>query len=270
MARARTSSPTALRRQPGAGSLKGKLSGLVVPSLVFILIIMAFGIGVLYTKLQYLESKTTGGSAVPLAQPQAQPPAPTLTADQLKQLISTGFSKGDPNAKVIFIEFADYQCPFCERFFTQTEPQLLKGYVDTGKVRFVYHDLAFLGQESIWAAEAARCAGDQGKYWDYHDYLFKSQGQENSGAFSKDNLKKFAKAVGLNQSQFDACLDSEKHKDEVNKAVQGAQAAGVSSTPTTFINTRMMAAYNSGSGRWESIGAAPYSMFQSAIEDALK
>lgn len=246
---------------------------MVLPFLITVLVILAFAIGVLYTKVQYLESKPSSPSAPSAAQAQPQLPAPSLTAAQLQELSTGGFSKGNPNAKVAFIEFADYQCPFCERFFSQVEPQLFKDYVDSGKARFIYHDFAFLDQgtqtkESHWASEAARCAADQNKFWDYHDYLFSHQGQENSGAFSKENLKKFAAAVGLNQSQFNNCLDSDKYLSAVDQDTQLGQTVGVSGTPTTFVNAKMMAV-NSG-GSWQSVGAAPYNFFQNEIDQALK
>ena len=223
----------------------------------------------LYTKLQYLENKSNLVTP-PIGQPQAQPPAPTLTSEQLTSLASKGFSRGASDSKVVIIEFADYQCPFCARYFSQVEQPLLKDYVNSGKARFVFRDYAFLGPESLWAAQAARCAGDQGKFWEYHDYLFNHQGQENSGAFSKENLKSFARTLRLNQAQFNSCLDSEKYKNEVNKDLQDGQTVGVTSTPATFINTKFMAVFNNNTNRWESVGAAPYSVFQSALEEALK
>ena len=76
-------------------------------------------------------------------------------------------------------------------------------------------DFAFLGQESFWAANAARCAGEQGKFWEYHDYLYNSQRGENQGAFSKNNLKSFAGALNLDGGKFNACLDSEKYSEEI-------------------------------------------------------
>lgn len=147
--------------------------------------------------------KVQGGSlnagvTAPSGQPQAVAPSPSgnpvvqgVTAGNLPTL-------GDSNAKVLVVEFADYQCPFCEQFFTQTYPQIKKDYIDTGKIKFAFRDFPFLGQpttdpagdESMNAANAARCANDQGKFWDYHDYLYSHQGQEDGGTFSKDNLKK--------------------------------------------------------------------------------
>lgn len=98
---------------------------------------------------------------------------------------------------VTIIEYADFQCPFCGKFFKEIGETLIKDYVDAGKVRFVYRDFAFLGTESTRAAEAARCAGDQGKYWEYHDYLYNHQNGENQGNFSDLYLKSFAGELKL-------------------------------------------------------------------------
>ena len=165
---------------------------------------------------------------------------------------------GNPDAPVTVVEFSDYQCPFCGRFYKTVEKQLIDTYVKTGKVKFVYRDFAFLGDESQWAAQAANCAGDQGKYWQYHDYLFDHQQGENEGAFSKANLKRFAKDMGLNNAQFDLCLDSGKHEAEVAKDVEAGRQFGVGGTPTTFINGKLIA------------GAQPFAAFEQAIEEALK
>lgn len=142
---------------------------------------------------------------------------------------------GDKNAPITVLEFSDFQCPYCEKFFKTVKPTLTENYVKTGQVNFVYRDFAFLGKESLWAGEASQCANDQGKYWDYHDKLFNSQNGENVGTFSKENLKKFAGELGLNAEQFNSCLDSDKHKDEVEKDTQDGQDAGLSGTPSVFI-----------------------------------
>ena len=171
---------------------------------------------------------------------------------------------GDAKAPVTVVEYADFQCPFCQRYFQQNNSALISQYVNTGKVRFVWKDYAFLGQESIWAAEAARCANDQGKFWEYHDYLFNNQGAENSGAFSKDNLKKFASALGLNMGQFNSCLDTDKYASVIQKETQEGNKIGVNGTPATFINNKLVADSNGN-----SVGASPFSVFQAVIEQEL-
>jgi len=164
---------------------------------------------------------------------------------------------GDPNAKVLMVEWGDYQCPFCERFFQQVEPTLREQYIKTGKVRFAFRDFQFLGQESTDAGIAARCANEQGKFWEYHDKLFKEQKGENQGTFAKANLKKFAVDLGLDTAKFNICLDSDKYKDAVEKDAAAGRDAGVSGTPTTFINGRVVN------------GAQPLANFTKIIDEEL-
>lgn len=164
---------------------------------------------------------------------------------------------GNPSAPVTIVEFSDFQCPFCGRFFQSVEPQILEKYVKTGKVKFVYRDFAFLGEESEWAGIAAECANEQGKFWQYHDYLFSHQQGENGGAFSKANLKRFAQTLGLDAGAFNSCFDSEKYRDEVLKDTSDGRALGVSGTPTNFINGRAV------------VGALPFEEFAKTIEEEL-
>jgi protein-disulfide isomerase len=197
------------------------------------------------------------GSNAQQAQASAAPGA--TPAPSVYQNVTAGSfpTQGDSNAKVLVVEWADFQCPFCEQFFSQVEPQIKKDYIDTGKIKFAFRDFAFLGQESNDAANAARCANDQGKFWDFHDYLYSHQGQENSGTFSKDNLKKFGAAVGLNTDQFNSCVDSNKHAQDVTDDTTAGKNVGVSGTPTVYINGVQL------------VGAQPYSAFKAEIDKAL-
>ena len=175
----------------------------------------------------------------------------------MKSLPGNGPVLGDPNAPVTVVEFADFQCPFCGRFFKTTAKEIIETYVKTGKVKFSYRDFAFLGEESEWAAQAARCAGDQGKFWQYHDYLYEHQNGENDGAFAKAKLKGFAAMLGLNAGQFNECLDSGKHEADVKSDTEAGRLFGVSGTPSTFVNGKMIT------------GAVPFSQFKTEIEAAL-
>ncbi len=116
------------------------------------------------------------------------------------------------------------------------ERQLEDKYVKTGKMKLVYRYMAFLGEESQWAAEAAECAGEQGKFWEYHDTLFANQKGENQGAFGKDNLKRFAADLKLDTAKFNQCLDSGQYTDKIKKSNDDASQLGVSSTPTVLVN----------------------------------
>ena len=169
---------------------------------------------------------------------------------------------GDPNAAVTFIEFGDYQCPFCGKFYKETEPLIRKNYIETGKVKMIYKDFAFLGPESIFAAQAAECAKEQGKYWSYHDVLFEEEfkdGQENNGNLNREFFKEIALGLKMNSDEFLKCFDSEKYAAEVENDIKEAKAAmgQQASTPTSFINGEMVR------------GAQPYDVFSQAIDEAL-
>lgn len=142
---------------------------------------------------------------------------------------------GNTNAKVTVVEYADYECPFCKQVYNTVWPALKTKYVDTGKIKFVYQDFAFLGPDSNTAAEASHCAADQNKFWQYHDYLFSHQGQEGSGWATADHQKQFAQALGLNTTLFNQCLDSGKYKQEVLDETAAGKSYGVTGTPTLFV-----------------------------------
>lgn len=144
--------------------------------------------------------------------------------------------QGSRESKVTIVEFADFQCPYCGEWQKTIFPKLKEEYIDQGKIRFVYWDYPFLGEESFKAAEAALCSKDQNKFWDYHDYVFKNQNEENNGAFSDSNLKKFAKDLGLDTKVFDNCFDQRIYKAQIEESVNSGTSYGVDSTPTVFIN----------------------------------
>jgi len=112
--------------------------------------------------------------------------------------------------------------------------------VKEGKVRFVYKDFIIIGEESTWAAEAARCAGDQGHFWDYQDKLFDNQQGENRGGYAKPNLKRFATELGLNADSFNQCLDSDKYRNDVQRETAEGKSLGVRGTPSVFVNGQMV------------------------------
>ncbi len=143
---------------------------------------------------------------------------------------------GDKNAKVTIVEYADFQCPFCGRHHQLVAPTILQEYVETGKANYVYKHLAFLGPESAYAAVASECAADQGKFWQYHDYLFEHQQGENEGAFNKDKLIAFGKGMNLDMARFEKCVTNDETIARVQADTEEAQKFGVSSTPSFFVN----------------------------------
>lgn len=161
---------------------------------------------------------------------------PEISLDKKLGEISLDKSIGDDNAPVVVVEYGDFQCPACQRFFQTTVAQLKTEYVQTGKVRFVFRQFAFLGDESLWAAEASECANEQGRFWDYYDKLYQEQNGENVGIFSKDNLKQFAVDLELDTTGFNQCLDSGRHSEKVNQETLEGQQAGVRGTPSVFVN----------------------------------
>ena len=198
-------------------------------------------------------AENTQAAPVPTAAPVPQKPTDVevkVTADDPVL--------GKATAKLTIVEFGDYQCPFCGRFFKEIEPSIIKDYVDTGKVKFVYKNLAFLGKESSDAANAALCAKEQNKFWEYHDKLYSSQNGENQGTFSVDKLKNFAADLGLNTSKFNSCLDLQKYNSQVQADVAEAGKNGFTGTPSTAIGTVPV------------IGAQPYTQFKTIIDQELE
>ena len=178
-------------------------------------------------------------------------------ADELPREVTQSNTMGDPNAPVHIIEYGDFQCPYCLKFWTETEPQLIEEYVNTGKVYFEYRSFPILGPESAWAAEGVYCAGDQDKFWEYHDTLFTNWTGENVGDFTKEKLIKYAKALDLNMTDFESCMSEEKHKGTVEQDKAEADTNGVHATPTFFING------------FKLEGSQPFSILKDFIEQAL-
>ena len=174
-----------------------------------------------------------------------------------------GRTAGNPDATVKIIEFADFQCPFCKRFADDGGKKLIEEFVNKGTVSLQFVSFAFLGEESKRAAEAAECAADQGRFWDYHDLLFLRQGAENSGVYSAGNLKKYAAELktqisDFDTGKFDRCLDAGEKRAAVEQQTKQARDAGVQSTPSFLINGLPMS------------GVQPIETLRQAIEVAQK
>jgi protein-disulfide isomerase len=142
---------------------------------------------------------------------------------------------GDPAAPVLVEVWADYQCPFCGVMAHAIEPSLVRDFVETGRIRLVFRDFAFLGGESVEAAAAARCAGRQDAYWRYHDLLFASQRGENQGAFAPESLAQLAGFADLDTDAFAACMDGREAHGAALAETEAGRALDVSSTPTLHI-----------------------------------
>lgn len=201
-----------------------------------------------------LAGQPNAPSAPSAAQP-SQAPAPGQKVN-----VEVGHlpAKGNPNAKVKIIAFEDFRCPFCEKFFTSTESQIIKDYVDTGKAVLYFRQYQFLGPASVIAGNAAECANEQGKFWDLHEYLYKNQPSESdTSMYTVDNLSKIAGQLGMNTTNFKSCLSSNKYDKNVQGDLAAGQAAGVTGTPTIFVNGIPI------------VGAQPYAAFKAAIDQQL-
>jgi protein-disulfide isomerase len=161
------------------------------------------------------------------------------------------------------IEFGDYQCLNCNRFFHNTEHDILRNYVETGKVKIIFMDFAFIGPDSLIAAQAAHCAQEQGKYWEYHDELYSNWNGENTGWASMNNLKKFAANIDLEHKSFNGCLDSGKYANKVQNNMNIGRQLGVTGTPTFFI-------LKADSDAQKIVGAQPYTTFSAVLDSMLK
>jgi protein-disulfide isomerase len=232
--------------------------------LAIALAISTFLLGMLTNKVIYLE-RALEDSATRVndqaAQPQAEP-----TEDPTPKQVSVDNDPvlGQANAKVTIIEFSDYQCPFCKRYFDQTFEQIKKEYVDKGLVKIVYRDLPLsFHLNAHKAAQAAHCANDQNSYWEYHDFLFNNQDEwaPLTGEAVNATLTKYASQVGggLNQDQFLTCLTSEKYKAEVDKDLSDANAVGATGTPTFFVGKSTPSGMILGT---KLVGAQPFSAFK--------
>lgn len=170
---------------------------------------------------------------------------------------------GNPSAPITIVEFGDYQCHQCYNWFHNTKPTLFQNYVDTGKVNFVFVDLAFLGKDSTKASQASYCAEDQGKYWEYHNQLYTAQeSQIDNGWANSERLKAFAFSLGLDMKLFEDCLDSGKYAKRVQYNIAEAKKLGASGTPTFFI-------IGPNEQQQKLVGAQPYSVFQQLLDSMI-
>lgn len=234
--RARRASPTPAPRQ-----------GLpIVPLTIAALVIGAIAVAVLLLASGLLDQKDSRQLA-------------TTQLDRPADLID-GRSVGAVDAPITIDLWEDFQCPACGVFSRATEPRLLEEYVATGKVRLVYHDMAFLGQESVDAAVGARAAEQllgNGGFWKFHDLLFHNQDGENEGGFDRATLADMAVSLGMDRDAFLAALDDPQLIADVTSETQSGAAAGISSTPTLDINGQKTA------------GAPPYQTLAAHLDALL-
>ena len=156
------------------------------------------------------------------------------------------------------VEFADFQCRYCKKFFENTLGQLKETYINNGKMKLVFIGTKILGPESGDATEAALCAGDQAKFWQYHDLLYKNQQAANSGGFSLIKLSNMARDLNLDMKQFEECLGSRKYQKTVERNTELSQKYQISGTPHFFIANSVIE------------GAQPSTTFEAAINPLIE
>jgi protein-disulfide isomerase len=212
---------------PGAVRRQNRLAAV---GLVAVAIVLAFGAGIAIGRAT---APTGPGAVTPVAEgsPGEGSPAPTAIAG----LPSDGPRLGPSDAKVVIDYWADFQCPYCARF-AETVIPALESRIANGTVALVHRDYAFIGDESVDAAIAVRCAGRQGRYWPMHDAMYAAQQGENQGAFVRTRLLQIATSVGLDAAAFEGCLDDRSSLVEVLDDTSAGVRTGVVSTPTIDVN----------------------------------
>jgi protein-disulfide isomerase len=212
--------------------------------------------------------------AFALIYPNLKPVGAIKTPVPADHPMADGNAMGDPNAPIKIVEYSDFQCPYCAQFHQQTEPQIINTYIKTGKVYFVYRSMGNfisdnLGKyngisdaESRDAAEAAYCAGDQNKFWEYHDILYANYTGEGVGDFTSRRLVAYAEAIGLDMNQFRTCFNNATYSQQVLQDQADGDAAGVTGTPTFVLSYTI-----DGQTQTKLIsGAEPFSTFQQEID----
>lgn len=152
--------------------------------------------------------------------------------------LAQGVTLGDENAPVTIVEFGDYQCPGCGSFASGVKPQIQLQLVDQGRAKFVFYDfpLVQIHPHAFLAARAARCAGEQDRYWDYHDLLFRMQPRWSGQANAIGSFMDYAASVELDEGAFEECLQSDRYADVVTANMELGAQLGVSGTPTVMVN----------------------------------
>lgn len=230
----------------------------VVYLLGFLLIVASFLIGVLITKVSYLENNSGGIVTTTGTDDTDTPTQPVGPVD-----VDMGHLPvlGNKDAKVEIVEFSDFQCPFCKSLFDDTLSQIKSEYVDTGKVKFAYRQfpLTSIHPNAQGAAEASECANEQGKFWEYHDTLFTNQADWESLTSTdiQNKYVEYAGNLGLDTNKFSSCIISNKYADKVKEDLDEGTKIGVDGTPATFINGIRIS------------GAVPFADFKAEIEKAL-
>ena len=231
-----------------------------IPILVIALVAFSYLLGLQTARIGFMEKDLARIQAVAGTTAGIQDPNEPVLGAKVDIDPGTLPVLGNKDAKVTMIEFSDFQCPFCKRFYDETFAQLKKDYIDTGKVKFAFrHQPLEIHPNAPKAGEAAECANDQDKFWEYHDILFEqfdSWINEPPETLTV-KLAGFATQLGLDENAFTLCVDSGKYTEKVAADTQAGIAAGADATPTFFINGQPL------------VGAMPYQTFKTILDQEL-
>jgi len=208
----------------------------LIVGLAIVLLVIVFGIGWHFITPSTPASTSTGNMLPESSMVYPSTAASSISFNLAMSLLADSPpTLGSSNASVTIVEFGDYQCPTCDEWYRSQEAQLVQNLVTTGKAKLVWRDFDYFGPDSVSASEAAYAAGEQGKFWQFHDLLFQNQQMPNSGWASKQNMETFAQQLGLNMTQFDQSFTSGKYDSLVNSNHSLGVQAGISETPTFFL-----------------------------------
>ncbi|MFE1260835.1 DsbA family protein [Streptomyces albogriseolus] len=200
-----------------------------------------------------------GGTAAPatVSTPEAQEPANPHLLALARRDGDDPLALGSPDAPVVLIEYSDFQCPFCGRFARETKPDLVRDYVDKGILRIEWRNFPVFGAESDQAARAGWAAGQQNRFWQFHDEAYAEPRRRNAGDFSEDNLLAMARKAGVEDlARFEKDMASEAAHQAVTRDSEEGYGIGVTSTPAFLINGRPV------------LGAQPTDVFTDIIDEA--
>jgi protein-disulfide isomerase len=170
---------------------------------------------------------------------------------------------GDSNAPITLVEFGDYQCHYCNVFFQDIEDDIIKNYVETGKVKIIFKDYNIIGPDSINSSHGAHCAGEQELFWEYHDILYSNWTGENNGWASPKNLAVFADEINVNMDQWTECMNEKPYSKTIIESNNDAKALELSGTPAFFI-------INEDGKVSKLFGAQPFEVFKTTFDDMLE
>lgn len=232
--------------------------------LVFVLVVFAFLLGMLTNKVLYLENQVKNGNPTTAATAEGEDALPSVA--QPPQIVKVDNGKlpilGNKDAKVTIVEFSDLQCPFCKKYLDDTHEQIKEKYIDTGKVKFTFrhYPLTSIHPNAQISSEAAECANEQSKFWEFHDKVFAEQEtwSPQTLADATNSFVDYAGGLGMDTEQFRSCVEGSKYKATVEADMEAGNKVQVDGTPAFFVNG------------YRLVGAQPFSEFERVIEAELK